>query len=128
MKHCDTGSIVGWLVDGARSAALPQDVLQELCDRLVACGIPLWRVAVLVRTLHPEVTGRRFMWRPDAGVMVGELSYERLQTMEFVASPVSVVYATGASMRRRLTEAREAAGFARPAWAELSARIAARPR
>ena len=111
MKHCDTGSIVGWLVDGARSAALPQDVLQELCDRLVACGIPLWRVAVLVRTLHPEVTGRRFMWRPDAGVTVGELSYERLQTMEFVASPVSVVYATGAPMRRRLTEAREAAGF-----------------
>jgi adenylate cyclase len=64
-----------------------------------------------VRTLHPEVTGRRFLWRPDAGVTVGELSYERLQTMEFVASPVSVVYATGAPMRRRLSEPAEAAGF-----------------
>jgi adenylate cyclase len=111
MTRCDTSSIAAWLVDGARSASLAQDVLQELCDRLVACGIPLWRAAVLVRTLHPEGTGRRFLWRPDAGVAVGELSYERLKTMEYVKSPVSVVYATGAPMRRRLADPREAAGF-----------------
>jgi adenylate cyclase len=35
-------------------------VLAELCSRLVASGIELWRVAVFVRTLHPQVMGRRF--------------------------------------------------------------------
>jgi hypothetical protein len=28
---------------------------------LVACGIPLWRVAVFVNTLHPQIIGRRFI-------------------------------------------------------------------
>ena len=111
MSSCDTSRIAEWLIDGARSASLPQDVLQALCDRLVGCGIPLWRVAVLVRTLHPEVTGRRLLWRSGAGVAVGELSYERLKTEEFVASPVSVVYATGAPMRRHVADPREAADF-----------------
>jgi adenylate cyclase len=111
MTTCDTSDIAAWLIDGARSASLPQDVLQELCDRLVARGISLWRVAVLVRTLHPAITGRRLLWRPGAGVTIGELAYERLATTEFSASPVSVVYATGAPMRRRLADPREAADF-----------------
>src|SRR6266853_4562928 len=63
-------AVVDWLIDGARSAPQPQQVLAELCDRLVACGIPLWRVAVFVRTLHPNVMGRRFIWRPGAEVEV----------------------------------------------------------
>ena len=57
-------AVVDWLIDGARSAPLPQQVLAQLSERLVACGIPLWRVAVFVRTLHPNVMGRRFIWRP----------------------------------------------------------------
>ena len=86
-------------------------MLAELCDRLVECGIPLWRVGVFVRTLHPDVTGRRFLWRPDTGVAVGELVYERLTTSEYVESPVTTVYATGAPLRRRVADAREAADF-----------------
>ena len=105
------GGIAEWLVDGARSAVAPQDVLSELCDRLVALGIPLWRAAVFVRTLHPNVTGRRFLWRAESGVSVGELAYERLVTSEFTASPVSAVYASGTSLRRRIANADEAADF-----------------
>jgi adenylate cyclase len=63
MTACDTSSAVDWLADGARSAAQSDEVLAELCDRLVACGIPLWRVAVFVNTLHPEIIGRRFIWQ-----------------------------------------------------------------
>ena len=55
--------VVDWLVDGARTARRPEDVLAELCARLLACGLPLHRVAVFVRTLHPDVMGRRFLWR-----------------------------------------------------------------
>jgi adenylate cyclase len=49
MATFDTTKIADWLIDGARSAANPQDVLAILCDRLV---VPLWRAAVFVRTLH----------------------------------------------------------------------------
>lgn len=111
MKTYDTGSVVDWLMAGAVSASLPQDVLAELCDRLVACGIPLWRVAVFVRTLHPHVSGRRFLWRPDAAVEVGELAFDRLDTAEFLESPVAHVYKTSAPMRRRLADPNQAVDF-----------------
>ena len=66
----DTASVVAWLADGARSAPESQDVLAELCVRLRACGLPLWRVDVFVRTLHPEIKGRRFRWQEGHEVSV----------------------------------------------------------
>jgi adenylate cyclase len=108
---CDTRSVAEWLIDGARSAPRPEMVLQELCDRLAACDIPLWRAAVFVRTLHPYVTGRRFLWQAGAGVAVGELPYEELETAKYRASPVVKVYSTAAPLRRRLRSERDAAEF-----------------
>jgi adenylate cyclase len=107
----DTTAVADWLIDGARSAEKSQDVMAALCDRLVDCGIPLWRAAVFVRTLHPQVTGRRFLWRKDHGVEVSELLFERLETPEFQDSPVARVYACGAAIRRRFVGNRHAADF-----------------
>jgi len=78
---CDTSSVVDWLMWGARSARQAKDIMGEMCERLVACGVPLWRAAVFVRTLHPQITGRRFLWRIGGGVEVGELVFERLGTI-----------------------------------------------
>ena len=63
--------IIDWLIDGARSAASPSRMMSETCERLVAAGLPLWRVGVFVRTLHPDIYGRNFIWRPGAEVEIG---------------------------------------------------------
>jgi adenylate cyclase len=102
--HCDTSLAAEWLIDGARSAAGADDVLAELCDRLNACGVPLWRVAVFVRTLHPQIMGRSFLWRREHGVKVGEAPYELLDTDEYRDSPVTHVSTTGRSLRRQLAD------------------------
>ena len=44
--------------------------MSETCERLVQAGLPLWRVGVFVRMLHPDVFGRGFFWRPGAEVVV----------------------------------------------------------
>ena len=99
----DTGikEIVDWLIDGARSAPQPHQVLAQLSERLVACGIPLWRVAVFVRTLHPQVMGRRLVWRPGAEVEISEAPYELLETATYRESPITRVYQTGQAIRRK---------------------------
>lgn len=104
MIACDTRSVVEWLTDGARSAPRPDIVLGELCDRLVQCGIPLWRVAVFVRTLHPEIMGRRFVWQPGAGVVTSEGTFELLEKEQYRNNPFVVVSKTGQTIRRRLTD------------------------
>jgi adenylate cyclase len=101
----DIQSAVDWLVDGARSTMQAHQVLAELCDRLVGCGIPLWRVAVFVRTLHPHIMGRRFIWRPGVDIEVRDAPFDLLETAEFRGSPVAKVYATGTPIRRRLADA-----------------------
>src|SRR5712671_3222013 len=97
-------AVVDWLIDGARSAPQPQQVLAELCERLVACGIPLWRVAVFVRTLHPQVMGRRFIWRPGTEVETSEAPFELLESADFLENPIAKVYATGRALRRKLAD------------------------
>ena len=104
MTISDIKAAVDWLIDGARSAPQPQQVLAQLSERLVVCGIPLWRVAVFVRTLHPNVMGRRFIWRPDAEVEVTEAPYELLETEYFRDSPIARVYQTGEAIRRKLAD------------------------
>jgi adenylate cyclase len=119
MPSREIRAVVDWLIDGARSAPQPQQVLAELSERLAACGIPLWRVAVFVRTLHPNVMGRRFIWRPGAEIEVSEAPFELLETAEFRDNPIARVYETGRAIRRKLTDPDYVVDF--PVLADLRA-------
>jgi adenylate cyclase len=96
--------VVEWLVHGARNAPLSQEVLTELCQRMTAAGLPLWRVTVFVRTLHPEIVGRRFVWHPETGTEVTDGSFELLERRSFLESPMMHVANTGEPLRRRLAD------------------------
>jgi adenylate cyclase len=103
-QSLDIGATIAWLVDGARSAPRSQDVLAELCARLVEDGLPLWRVAVFVQTLHPLMIGRSFVWRPGADVEVFEAPFALTDDTSFLSSPVLRVKTTGETIRRRLAD------------------------
>lgn len=111
MAPPDVISVTAWLSDGARSAHRPEAVLAELCDRLVGSGIPLWRVSVFVRTLHPEIVGRRFIWQHGAGVTVTEGQFELLETDRFQNSPFLAVIRSGHAIRQRLSSVNSAQEF-----------------
>ena len=100
----DIRTVVDWLADGARSGVASQDVLAELCGRMVECGIPLWRVAVFVTTLHPDVMGRRFLWQAESGVTTSEALFAVMETDDYRTSPFATVYATRQPLRRRLAD------------------------
>ncbi|WP_246660770.1 MULTISPECIES: adenylate/guanylate cyclase domain-containing protein [unclassified Tardiphaga] len=94
--------ITAWLTDGARSTPEPSDMMAECCERLIAAGLPLWRVGVFVRTLHPEIFGRNFIWRPTTGVELGSVDFDIQHTPEFLRSPLAIVFQEGAEVRCRL--------------------------
>ena len=98
----DIRSVVDWLTDGARSGALSEDVLAEMCQRMVETGIPLWRVAVIVNTLHPDVIGRALIWQVDTGVKITAATYDFLETDEYRSSPVVAVRDSRQPIRRHL--------------------------
>ena len=100
----DIHQVLEWLAGGALSGAQSQDVLAELCERMVASGVPLWRAAVFVTTLHPDIMGRRFLWQAESGVTTSEALHELTETDDFRQSPFAAVYATRKALRRRLAD------------------------
>ena len=104
MKVPELQQITDWLIDGARSAASPPRMLAETCERLVQAGLPLWRVGIFVRTLHPDIYGRNFIWRPGAEVEVGSVDFNILDRPEFQASPLAIVFTKGIEVRGRVSD------------------------
>jgi adenylate cyclase len=100
----DVSPIVDWLVAGVPGARGAPAVVDKLCADLRAAGIPLDRAEAFVRTLHPYIVGRSFLWRDGGPVEVRENSYAYLNSPAFLASPAAKVFRTGQTERRRAGE------------------------
>jgi adenylate cyclase len=95
---------IDWLSDGARSARTPVALMEQTCERLVDAGVPLSRAAVFVQSLHPDVFGRGFFWRPGTEVVVREASFDLPESPQFTQSPLAILYASGHEVRYRLND------------------------
>jgi adenylate cyclase len=98
----DVSAICQWLVDGAPGASDAATVVGQMNDQLVLSGIPVERSGAFIRTLHPYIMGRRFLWARGKPVEIAEASHAVLNSPEFRLSPVSAVMESGQVFRRRL--------------------------
>ena len=113
----DVSGIIAWLDDATRTAPTPQELVDQLCSRLVAVGIPLERAAIFVTMLHPDIAGRSFTWRRGQPGEISEAGYDLLQSKRFLTNPVVCVRQTGMALRRRLDD--DAVGVEFPFLGEL---------
>jgi adenylate cyclase len=95
---------IEWLHDGCPSTSTADEALSELCVRLTGVGLPLVYGAIFVRTLHPEIMGRRFIWHPKTGVTASSVGYDLFDDPEYRHSPIKHVFDQGTRLRRRLGE------------------------
>lgn len=100
----DVRDIREWLIDGARSSPVPSNMIDELCRRLTAAGIPLWRVGFFIRTLHPDIFGRNFIWKPGEEIAMGSVDFDIQDTPEFNSSPLSIVFRETREVRCRVDD------------------------
>jgi len=66
--------------------------------------VPLWRVSAFVKTLHPDVFGRSFVWRPGEGVVINTAGFDLPESPQFARSPLAILYASGHEIRYRLDD------------------------
>ncbi len=97
---CD--DIVAWLVDGARSASDAVELLDLLCRGLSESGLPLWRAATFIISLHPQVPGRALFWTDGQPVRDVTAPHGYFATDESLHSPYRRVVDTREKERRRL--------------------------
>lgn len=104
MESFELQRITNWLIDGARSSGTPAEMIADVCEQLVAAGLPLWRFGIFIRTLHPEIFGRNFIWRQGEEVEIGTVDFDILDTPEFAASPLRIVFEEGLEVRGRIDD------------------------
>jgi adenylate cyclase len=104
MDASELNKVVDWLADGARSAKTPAALLAQTCERLVAAGIPLYRVGAFVTTPHPDLFGRAFIWRLGSEVVVNTADFDLPSSPQFTQSPLILVYNSLKEARFRLDD------------------------
>jgi adenylate cyclase len=104
MNAQDQKEIADWLIDGARSSIGSPQMVADMCERLVRAGLPLWRVGIFVRTLHPDVLGVNFVWKPGSEVIFGTADFDVLDSPEFRSSPLAIVFGEGREVRHRIDD------------------------
>jgi adenylate cyclase len=78
-----------WAVrEGLRGATI-ETLFDGFCQRLIAEGVPLWRVYAGMRTLHPQFSGYGWMWRRDLNAIEPE-QFERGSGVDqiYLVSPI----------------------------------------
>jgi adenylate cyclase len=101
MDTAELERLIKWLMSAVPTRT---QVLTETCERLTGAGVPLWRVGVFVRTLHPDAFGRSFVWRPGADVVINTASFDLPDSPEYKRSPLAILYGSGHEVRYRLDD------------------------
>lgn len=109
-----------WLTGPARRIPETLELVDELCWRLLAAGMPLARVIVSLPTLHPQYLNTGYRWSRALGRCDEALiSHGIRDTAMFRNSPMQPVFERGETVRRRLVGPRARLDF--PILEELAA-------
>lgn len=114
------GDIAGWLISGTTDQRFIDNILVELCERLVAAGVPLARATLHFGIHHPQWLGARVLWRN--GLSEAEIStvgYDMEDMPEYIGSPVDEIRSGAARIRRNL-ETGEGNGAAHSFYNQLA--------
>jgi adenylate cyclase len=97
--------VIAWLLGEGRRIHRDAEFFDELCWRLVGAGLPLSRVNITVRTLHPQILGFAFRWYRQRRVTeVLRVEHGVQNTADYLESPIRPVNEHGATVRFHLED------------------------
>ena len=94
--------ITNWLIGPARRSCTPAEIVNGLVDRLVAAGIPLWRVRIAQQVANPMIGAWGIVWTRSGGAEFYTVPRSVLQTNAFRGSPFEHVIKSRTGYRSSL--------------------------
>ncbi|MBB3064562.1 DUF427 domain-containing protein [Limibacillus halophilus] len=94
---------IDWVLHEGWDAGGPGRLTRSLAEMMRANGMPISRLSVFLRTLHPLLIGSAFVWRddkPDINSFV--LTHDTLSSPVFLDSPLVPIFNGAGGIRRRL--------------------------
>lgn len=111
---------IRWLAVEGRRIPRTRDLLHSLCERMLDQGLPIARVSVQIRTLHPQVYSYGYEWRRGRPE-VSEVGRDHgiADSPQYLNSPLRPVMEDRLVVRRRLEPPADLGEF--PVLGELRA-------
>lgn len=81
--------ISDWLIGQGLADGGYDDLLDQFCERLNAGGISVQRSMMAMRTLHPTIDARGFIWRRGGEIDIEDFTSDRGPTQAFLDSPLA---------------------------------------
>ena len=104
----ETNSVLDWLVGDGRTLVDGKRFLEQLGQKLIDCGAPVWRVRLGCRTIHPQFAALSFTWSSDRTQATEIRPRHGFQGNDsYIGSPFQFIAETGGAFRRRLDDLNE---------------------
>lgn len=96
-------SLSAWLLTAGWEFQTLSELVEAFSLRLVGGDVPVQRLRLTLRTLHPQIVGVSYTWERDKeGVERFEAPHSILATDEYRLSPYAAIFEGAGGMRRRL--------------------------
>jgi adenylate cyclase len=112
-------AVLDWLMNETSSQRFLDNLLVEMCERLVRDGVPVARSSLHLRIQHPQWQGARILWQPGVEEAdIDTFDYDVDTTELFLRRPATEIY-NGASEVRQNLEANSGDALRYPLFEEL---------
>lgn len=102
VHHYDN-PLLGWLIHEAPAFSDSRRLTQALAEKMVDVGIPLMRLNLIIRTLHPQLMGVAYRWwRAREDISERPVPYSQLEQPEYLNSPLVSIFEGAGGIRRRM--------------------------
>lgn len=92
-----------WLLTQGWQCTRVVDVVKQLAEILLRTEIPLFRLRITVRILHPMVTAMDYTWEKGSRMVTRvEVPHAVMQSAEYLNSPFLSIFEGAGGIRRRL--------------------------
>lgn len=97
--------VYDWIENFARYTDSISHLIEQVGIRFRDCGLPLTRLSVILRTLHPQIAVTGYAWNGKTGAMdefTGD--HESQSSQSYQRSPVRQIFEGSPGIRRRLVD------------------------
>lgn len=91
-----------WLFREGRLVRRPDAFLEQLMNRVLEAGIPVWRTYIGLQLVHPQLQAMGFLWRRGERVETIARAFGVQFTPAYIGSPLQEVREGGTPVRYRL--------------------------
>lgn len=102
-EHHYDNPLLAWLIHEAPEFSDSKLLTGALAEKMVEVGIPLMRLNLIIRTLHPQLLGVAYRWwRAKEDISERMVPYSQLEQPEYLDSPLVSIFEGAGGIRRRM--------------------------